>query len=144
MADDGWSFWKSEAKLSVLDPETRMRWLITVGGSAAALFLAGLFGNAISFDDWRGRAAALCVGAMLFPTYLCIDMLYKGRKAGTASRDARDSAIADRNAALDESKKPKKKRGDQNDVIKRYQRLVDAGLKINPQSSADLRDGNLK
>jgi hypothetical protein len=66
-------------------------------GSALVLFFTGLFGDAIKLND-ASRASALCIGALLFPTYLAIDMFYKGAKAGKDLKSKSDAAIAERDA----------------------------------------------
>jgi hypothetical protein len=93
MQNTEWSFWRNEAKLSVSDPETRMKAILGVGGAATAMFLAGLFGDAIKLND-ASRAAALCIGAVLFPAYLTIEMFYKGNKHGKILKESADRLTA--------------------------------------------------
>lgn len=64
----------------------------------------------------------------------------------TAERE-RDAACADRAAALAECeilRKPTKQRGNRNDVIRRFQRLVDAGKKIAPEQWSDFKNWELQ
>jgi hypothetical protein len=70
------------------------------------------------------------------------ELLTEHRKAIARSEELHATAIAERDevrAACEDLKKPKKTRGDRNDVIRRFQRIVDAGKKITPERWSDFK-----
>jgi hypothetical protein len=89
-----WSFWRDEAKLSLLDPEARVKVLFGVLAGLVIAGISGLIGAKIGLDTLQSSLLSIFVGLILFPATLAVDMFYKGRRAGNKLKDERDAAVS--------------------------------------------------
>jgi hypothetical protein len=102
MSDSQWSFWKDEAKLSILDTESCVKFVLWVIGGISSFIVPFIVGTAsLGIGTLRSLGISFCAIVMTWPLALAIDMGLKGKKAGINLRDQRDAAIAAQEKQID-------------------------------------------
>jgi hypothetical protein len=167
MTDDGVKdFWRNDAALWVHSQfERTLKLLAIFFGLLTTASGVYLLGKSADLPTLPAAFLGVLLSALAGASAFSAELYFKGGKAAfdlkakhkaaieeqalqsslamDALRRDLDNAIAERDearTACEELKKPKKKRGDRNDVIRRFQRLVDAGKKITPERWSDFKN----
>jgi hypothetical protein len=92
MPDTKWSFWKDEAKLSILDTEQHLKFAVWVLGGILTFILPFAIGESVfKWDPSRSLVVSVCTIAVVWPGAIAIDMGIKGAKAGLSLKESADS-----------------------------------------------------
>jgi hypothetical protein len=83
-----WSFWRDEAKLSILDTEAHLKFALWVSGGILTFIIPFALGiSAFKWEGPRSLFVSLCAIGVVWPIALVIDMWPKGRNAGKRLKD---------------------------------------------------------
>jgi len=160
--DEVKTFWRDDVNLWIHRPAVRIAVLLSVLGSLIVIAIGVYWLGKSLVPELTTYLISSCVSVLTALGVFAAELYYEGGKAALKLkakhvealavkdqdhleelRKVRDQiAIAQRErdetrAAFEDSKKPKKQKGNRNDVIRRFQRVIDNGKQIDPQSMAD-------